>query len=402
MDELSDDHYMGLALNLARGTAGQTGINPAVGCVVVKDGRIVGMGAHLKRGTAHAEVHALNMAGGEAEGATVYVTLEPCSHHGKTPPCADRLVAERVARVVVAASDPNPAVAGRGLARLREQGIAVVTGVREAEALALNEAFRKYIVTGMPFVTLKTASTLDGRVASRTGDSRWITNPQSREFVHVLRHRNQAVLTGIGTVLADDPEFSTRLSVPALQPVRVIVDSELRLPSDARLLRPGSGGPVLVLTREGADPERARRLVERGAEVVPVEGAGARVSLRAALRELGRREIGSVLLEGGGRLNGAMLAEQLVDKLVLFFAPKIIGGANAPVSFAFEGFDRMADAIRFTNMKAEPFGEDLCLTGYPIYGNLSMEEGKPGAETGAEATGTMTSRGGEAHVHRDH
>ncbi|WP_234340281.1 bifunctional diaminohydroxyphosphoribosylaminopyrimidine deaminase/5-amino-6-(5-phosphoribosylamino)uracil reductase RibD [Gorillibacterium timonense] len=367
MDVLNDDYYMGLALDLARGTSGQTGINPAVGCVIVKEGRIIGLGAHLRRGTAHAEVHALNMAGADAEGATVYVTLEPCSHYGKTPPCAEKLVAEKVARVVVAASDPNPRVAGRGIDRLRENGIEVVTGVRESEARDLNEAFNKYIVTGMPFVTLKTASTLDGRIASRTGDSKWITNPHSREYVHLLRHRHQAVMTGSGTVLADDPELTTRLSVPGLQPVRVIVDSALRLPPEARLLAADSGGPVLVLTRAGANPERAKRLEALGAEIIPIEGAGPQVDLTAGLKVLGEREIGSILLEGGGRLNGAMLERRLIDKIVLFFAPKIIGGSDAPASFAFDGFERMDEAIRLTRTSVELFGEDICLTGYPDF-----------------------------------
>ncbi|WP_438432289.1 bifunctional diaminohydroxyphosphoribosylaminopyrimidine deaminase/5-amino-6-(5-phosphoribosylamino)uracil reductase RibD [Gorillibacterium sp. sgz500922] len=369
MDVLNDEYYMGLALELARGTNGQTGINPAVGCVIVKQGRIVGIGAHLRRGTAHAEVHALDMAGGEAEGATAYVTLEPCSHYGRTPPCAERLVREKVARVVVAASDPNPRVAGRGIALLRENGIEVTTGIRGREAEELNEAFNKYIVTGLPFVTLKTASTLDGRIASRTGDSRWITNPRSREYVHLLRHRHQAVMVGIGTALADDPALTARLAVPALQPVRVVVDSALRLPPQARLLDPAGGGPLLVLTREGADPERARELTALGAEVVPIPGDGPQVDLTAAMRELGRREIGSVLLEGGGRLNGAMLERRLIDKLVLFFAPKIIGGTTAPASFAFDGFERMEEAVRLTRTRVELIEEDICLTGYPEYGS---------------------------------
>jgi len=366
---LNDEHYMGLALELARGTAGQTGINPAVGCVIVKEGRIIGLGAHLRRGTAHAEVHALDMAGTEAEAATVYVTLEPCSHYGRTPPCAERLVKEKVAKVVVATEDPNPRVAGRGIALLRESGIEVAVGVRGQESRDLNEAFNKYIVTGMPFVTLKTASTLDGRIASRTGDSKWITSPHSREYVHLLRHRHQAVMVGSGTVQADDPELTTRLSVPALQPVRVIVDSALRLRPDARLLSPDSaGGPVLVFTREGADPDKVSRLAALGAEVIPVGGPGPRVDLSAALRELGAREIGSVLLEGGGQLNGAMLERRLVDKMVLFFAPKLIGGSGAPASFAFDGFERMEEAIRLTRTSVELFGEDICLTGYPEYG----------------------------------
>ncbi|MBO9596409.1 MAG: bifunctional diaminohydroxyphosphoribosylaminopyrimidine deaminase/5-amino-6-(5-phosphoribosylamino)uracil reductase RibD, partial [Cohnella sp.] len=206
MDLLNDEHYMRLALNIAGGASGQTGVNPVVGCLIVKDGRIVGMGAHLKRGEGHAEVHALNMAGEQARGATAYVTLEPCSHYGSTPPCCERLIKEGVSRVVVATVDPNPLVAGRGIGRLRESGIQVEVGVLQSEAIQLNEAFNKFITTGKPFVTLKTALSLDGRIATRTGHSRWITGPDSWEVVHTLRHLHQAIMVGVDTVLADDPE----------------------------------------------------------------------------------------------------------------------------------------------------------------------------------------------------
>lgn len=362
-DILDDEFYMRLALELARGAKGQTSVNPVVGCVIVKDGRIVGTGAHLKMGAAHAEIHALQMAGPEAEGATVYVTLEPCSHYGRTPPCSERLVAERVARVVVAAADPNPKVAGRGIARLRNAGIRVDTGCLEAEAKELNEAFNKYIVSGMPFVTLKTASTLDGKIASKTGHSKWITGPAAREFVHTLRHRHQAIMVGVGTVIADDPLLNTRLTVPALDPIPVIADSQLRLPDTARVLsRPGT----IVLTTERADEGRAKRLEDAGAVVLRA-GGGPRVDLREALRQLGAREIGSVLLEGGGRLNGAMLEQRLIDKMVLFFAPKLIGGLAAPGNFQFEGFERMDQAIELERVQVQTFGPDICLTGYPRY-----------------------------------
>lgn len=363
VDVLNDEFYMKLALELARGAQGQTAVNPVVGCVIVKDGRIVGTGAHLKMGTAHAEIHALQMAGAEAEGATVYVTLEPCSHFGRTPPCSDRLAAERVSRVVVAAADPNPKVAGRGIARLREAGIAVDTGCLEQEARGLNEAFNKYIVTGMPFVTLKTASTLDGKIASKTGHSKWITGSASREYVHTLRHRHQAILVGVDTVIADDPQLNTRLTVPALDPIPIVADSTLRLPPTARLLaKPGT----IVLTTERADKDRAKRLEAAGAVLIRA-GAGPRVDLADALRQLGKREIGSILLEGGGRLNGAMLEKRLVDKMVLFIAPKLIGGAAAPGNFQFSGFERMDQAIELERTQVKLIGPDICLTGYPRY-----------------------------------
>ncbi|WJH34243.1 bifunctional diaminohydroxyphosphoribosylaminopyrimidine deaminase/5-amino-6-(5-phosphoribosylamino)uracil reductase RibD [Paenibacillus sp. CC-CFT747] len=365
MDLLNHEYYMDLALNLARGARGQTGINPVVGCVIVKDGRIVGMGAHLERGAAHAEVHALQMAGKNAEGSTAYVTLEPCSHFGRTPPCSDRLIAEKVARVVVACQDPNPKVAGTGIARLRANGVEVTVGVREEEARRLNEMYNKYIVTGRPFVTLKTASTLDGRIASRTGDSKWITNEHSREFVHTLRHRHQAIMAGVETVIADDPSLTTRLSVPALHPVKVIVDSTLRTNPEARLFN--QQGKVILLTTEQAPKDRRLLLEAAGAQLVTA-GEGPKVDLPLALELLGKLEIASVLLEGGGKLNGAMLEAGLIDKCILFYAPKIIGGADAPGNFQFGGFERMDDAIRLERTEVEMYGEDICLTGYPVYG----------------------------------
>lgn len=362
LEMLDDSFYMRLALQLAGGAAGQTGINPVVGCVIVKDGRIVGTGAHLKRGTAHAEIHALQMAGAEAEGSTVYVTLEPCSHFGKTPPCSDRLVRERVARVVVACADPNPLVAGAGINRLRAAGIQVDVGCLEQEARRLNEMFNKYIATKQPFVTLKTASTLDGKIASRTGDSKWITNEQSRGFVHTLRHRHQGIMVGIGTILADNPRLTTRLPVPALNPVPIVVDSALRIPPEARVLERGG---AVVLTTESSSDDHAKRLEAKGATVIRA-GSGPRVDLRAAMKQLGEREIGSVLLEGGGRLNGSMLAEGLIDKFYLFYAPKIIGGLEAaPANFSFPGFDRMEQAVMLERVSVEMFGEDVCIIGYP-------------------------------------
>ncbi|MDI4645429.1 bifunctional diaminohydroxyphosphoribosylaminopyrimidine deaminase/5-amino-6-(5-phosphoribosylamino)uracil reductase RibD [Cohnella hashimotonis] len=361
MELLNDAFYMRLALQAAAGAAGQTGINPMVGCVVVKEGRIVGLGAHLKRGEAHAEVHALQMAGAEAFGATAYVTLEPCSHYGRTPPCCDRLIAEGVGRVVVATEDPNPLVAGSGIAKLRASGIAVEVGLLGDEARLLNEAFNHFIVTGMPFVTVKTALTLDGRIATRTGHSRWITGPSSREAVHTLRHRHQAIMVGAGTVLADDPELTTRLAVPGLHPVRVVVDSRLRTPLDARVL--SAVAPTVVLTTDEADEGAASRLAEAGAEVVRC-GPGPRVDLKVGLKALGERGIGSVLAEGGGMLNGSLLEAGLVGKMMLFYAPKIVGD-GAPSGFAFSGPERMGDAANVKIASIERYGEDWCVTGYP-------------------------------------
>lgn len=368
-DVMNDEWYMRLALQLAAGAAGQTGINPVVGCVIVKDGRILGMGAHLRRGGDHAEIHALRMAGGEAAGATAYVTLEPCSHYGQTPPCALRLIEAGVIRVVAAAKDPNPLVSGNGLAMLEGAGIEVESGILEQEATLLNEAFNHFIVHRTPFITLKTASTLDGRIASRTGDSRWVTGEAAREYVHTLRHRHQGIMVGVQTVIADDPSLTTRLDVPGLDPVPVIVDSKLRIPEDARLLeRPGA----IVLSTYQAPPDKIKRLEDRGHRVL-LTGFGPYVDLVEAMRLLGEREIASVLLEGGGKLNGSMLEARLIHKCILFFAPKIIGGAGAPGNFDFAGFEKMGDAVVLERLKVEQMGQDLCITGYPRYGQAEEE-----------------------------
>ncbi|RED61585.1 bifunctional diaminohydroxyphosphoribosylaminopyrimidine deaminase/5-amino-6-(5-phosphoribosylamino)uracil reductase RibD [Cohnella lupini] len=370
MEVLNDEFYMRLALNLAEGASGQTGVNPVVGCVVANNGRIVGMGAHLKRGEGHAEVLALDMAGDQANGATAYVTLEPCSHFGKTPPCCDRLIAEGVSRVVVAALDPNPLVAGQGVKRLRDAGVEVEVGILQAEAVDQNEAFRKYIVTGMPFITLKTALSLDGRIATHAGHSRWITGAEAREAVHTLRHRNAGIMVGVDTVIADDPELTTRLSVPGLHPTRIVVDSKLRIPESSRVLN--EAARTIVLTTDRAEQAKAQRLIELGAEVYR-SGDVSRVDLARSMKWLGENGISSVLLEGGGVLNGAMLEAGLVDKLMLFYAPLIVGGEGSPSAFAFKGPEAMSSALRLTRVSMQHFGEDWCVTGYPM-GNGSSED----------------------------
>lgn len=368
MQVVNDEFYMSLALDMAERTQGQTGINPVVGAVVVKDGAIVGLGAHLKRGTGHAEVHALNMAGPAAEGSTVYVSLEPCSHYGITPPCSERLIAEKVARVVVACEDPNPRVAGRGIEMLRQAGIEVTTGVLRDRALELNKKFIKFITTGTPYITVKTASTLDGKIASRTGDSKWITNAAARERVHTLRHRHQAIMVGVDTVIADDPQLTTRMEVPGISPTRIVVDSTLRIPDEAKVLN-DQETPTMIITTENADKMRVELLEQRGIEIL-VCGAGPRVDLQNAMSKLGEKGIASVLVEGGGRLNGSMLAERLVDEVVLFFAPKIIGGgSSAPGNFSFDGYDQMSNAIQLSKVKVESIGDNICIIGTPEWGD---------------------------------
>ncbi|GFR36835.1 riboflavin biosynthesis protein RibD [Insulibacter thermoxylanivorax] len=325
----------------------------------------MGLGSHLRRGEAHAEVHALKMAGGEARGSTVYVTLEPCSHRGRTPPCAKQLIEAGVKRIVAACRDPNPLVSGRGLKMLQEHGIETEVGVLEEQALQLNEHFFTYVAKGRPFITLKTASTLDGKVASYTGDSRWITNEEARAYVHTLRHQHQAIMVGIGTVLADDPSLTVRAPVPGVHPIRIIVDSQLRTPLHAKVVQDGLA-ETIILTTERADKQAAARLEQAGVTVIAC-GDGKRVDLPLAMQKLAEREIASILLEGGGTLNGAMLAHGLIDKMVLFYAPKIIGGAEAPANFQMTGIEKMADAYRLERVQIETFGDNVGIIGYPVY-----------------------------------
>lgn len=365
MDKINDEYYMGLALDMAEKAQGQTGVNPVVGAVVVKDGAILGLGTHLKRGEPHAEVHALNMSGRAAEGSTVYVSLEPCSHYGKTPPCAARLIAEKVSRVVVACEDPNSQVAGRGIQMLRQSGIEVEVGVLRERAIKLNKKFIKFITTGIPYVTIKTASTLDGKIASKTGDSKWISNQSSREMVHTMRHRHQSIMVGVGTVIEDDPQLTTRLPVPGLSPIRIIVDSKLQIPDSSKVLNDGVA-PTIIMTTSQADPTRVSALRNRGFTIIPC-GEGPQVDLRDGLAKLGEMDISSILVEGGGRLNGSLIQNRLVDEIILFIAPKLVGGLEAPGNFMFDGFELMQDAVSLRNIEVEQIGDNVCIRGIPYW-----------------------------------
>ncbi|MCR8843018.1 bifunctional diaminohydroxyphosphoribosylaminopyrimidine deaminase/5-amino-6-(5-phosphoribosylamino)uracil reductase RibD [Paenibacillus sp. SC116] len=361
---LDDEFYMQLAIQMAERVIGQTSINPPVGCVIVHGGRVVGMGAHLMRGEGHAEVHALQMAGEHARGATAYVTLEPCSHYGQTPPCCSRLIEAGVKRVVVGCVDPNPQVAGRGLTALRDHGIEVAVSVLQKEAASLITMFAKFILTKMPYVTMKTASTLDGKIATHTGDSQWITNADVRERVHAMRHRHQAIMVGIETVLQDNPSLTTRLSVPALNPIRIIVDSKLRLPLNARLVK-DNAVPTWVLTTAQADERTAYSLKEQGVRVIRVND-GPVVDLTLAMKLCAEEEIGSILLEGGGTLNGAMLKAGLIDRVLLMIAPKIVGHPEAPSVFTFEGAASMQDAMQLEDLQVETIGDNVMISGSPL------------------------------------
>jgi len=363
IENINDEFYMKLALDLASKTKGQTSINPNVGCVIVKDGRIVGMGAHLKRGEGHAEVNACKMAGDEAVGATAYVTLEPCSHFGKTPPCCDLLIEKGIKRVVIAALDPNPQVAGKGVKRLKEAGLDVITHVLSDESHALNEAFNKYILTKLPFVTMKTASTLDGKVATKTGSSQWISGPEARQEVHTMRHQHMGIMVGSGTIIKDNPSLSTRLEVDALQPRPIIIDSKLSISPNAKVLQL-SAKQTIIVTTEQADAAKLKQLQQLGVTIL-VCGQADKVDLQLAMQRLGELEISSILLEGGGTLNGAMLELGLIDKVIIYYGMKIVGGHQSPSLFQFSGISSMNEAITLEQASVNVVGQDARITGYP-------------------------------------
>lgn len=330
---MSEEEYMKLALRLARRGLGWTSPNPMVGTVLVKDNRIIGRGYHRHFGSNHAEVNALQNASTDPAGATLYVTLEPCCHYGKTPPCVDAIISNRLKRVVIGTLDPNPQVNGKSVEMLNEHGIETRVGVLEHECRELNQAHFKYMTTGRPLVTLKFAQTLDGRIATARGDSRWISSEEFRKRAHRLRASSDAILVGINTVLADNPQLTVRL-VRGRNPTRVILDSRLRIPLDCEIVRTHNEAPVLIVTTTQADREKASRLRELGIDilVVPPDKSG-EIDLNHLLGALGERHISSLLVEGGGKVITSFLRQKLADKLVVAIAPKILG----------RGFDAVAE-----------------------------------------------------------
>jgi len=350
----ADHEFMAQALRLAECGLYTTTPNPRVGCVIVRDGKIVSDGWHQRAGEAHAEVHALHAAGDGARGATAYVTLEPCSHHGRTPPCADALIAAGVSRVVAAMQDPNPQVAGRGLARLNAAGIDAECGLLETEARELNIGFVSRMARGRPWLRLKVAASLDGKTALENGVSQWITGPEARQDGHRWRARACAILSGIGTVREDDPRLNVRGVQTSRQPIKVIVDSRLDLSLTAKLL---DAGDVIVATASG-DQAKANALRGVGADILHLPGAGGKVDLQALMQELGRRGINELHVEGGGRLNGALIDAGLVDELLLYLAPCLIGDA-ARGMFILPALASLEDKKRLVIRDARMVGSDL-------------------------------------------
>ena len=350
---------MRAALTLAARGLGQVAPNPAVGCLVVKDGRVVGRGWTQPGGRPHAETEALRQAGKAAAGATVYVSLEPCAHHGKTAPCAEALVAAGVARVVVALEDPDPRVAGRGLDLLQQAGIAVTVGVARGQAERLNAGFLKRIIKGQPLVVLKLATSLDGRIATHSGHSQWITGELARRRAHLLRARADAILVGSGTAVSDNPRLDVRLpGLEGRRPLRVVIDGRLRLPLTHDLVARAAAVPTLLVTHEGNEAARLQAYRDAGVEVVQVAtDADGHVSLDATLSLLGERGITRLLVEGGGHLAASLLRGGLIDRLAWFQAPLVIGGDGVAAVSGF-GVDRLDEAPRFSEILMAQLGRD--------------------------------------------
>jgi diaminohydroxyphosphoribosylaminopyrimidine deaminase / 5-amino-6-(5-phosphoribosylamino)uracil reductase len=362
---MKDEEYMRLTLSLARRGTGTTAPNPMVGALVVKGNRIVGKGYHRKAGLPHAEVVALNEAQEEARGSSLYINLEPCSHQGRTPPCVNAIIKAGVRRVVVAMLDPNPLVNGMGIDTLKKAGIDVKVGLLEDEAKRLNEAFIVYMEKKKPFVTMKAAVSLDGKIATKTCDSKWISNEESRKYVNKLRSAADGIMVGINTVILDNPLLVPRIARPKRLPVRIILDSKLRIPLSCDIVKTSEKYPTWVFTAEDSRSDKETRLRSMGLEVIRVpKEEGGRVSPRYVCDELFKREIMHVILEGGGEINSGFLKEGLIDKVVLFYAPILIGGKGAYNLIGGKGVDFLKDAYKVDINAVKRFKEDIYLEGY--------------------------------------
>ncbi len=359
--------YMEQALSLAKLALGQVSPNPAVGAVVVKDSVVVGQGYTQPPGSFHAEVSALKQAGEQARGGVMYVTLEPCCHYGRTPPCTRAIIAAGIIEIHLAMLDPNPLVLGRGRDELEREGIKTYVGEHEEEAKEINEAYTKFITTGMPFVTAKFAASLDGKIATRTGDSKWISGEGARSYVHGLRHTTDAIVAGVNTILVDDPRLTARCScgrggIARKQPLRVIVDGKGRTPLTARVF--SEPGKTLLALGRLVKPEEAAAFAQVGTEILELPSEEGPVDLGKLLKVLGSREIASVLVEGGETLFGSLFDRGLVDKVIAFITPIIIGGKEAKTAVGGKGVDKVIDSLRLERVKVKKFGEDLMVSGY--------------------------------------
>jgi diaminohydroxyphosphoribosylaminopyrimidine deaminase/5-amino-6-(5-phosphoribosylamino)uracil reductase len=360
------DHeiFMKKALALAKRGQGYTSPNPMVGAVIVKDGEVKGKGFHQSVGQAHAEVNAIEDAGTQAKGATLYVNLEPCNHTGKTPPCTRKILEAGIKRVVVAMEDPNT-IAGGGAVFLKRRGIEVLTGVCEDQARRLNEAFLKYVNTKDPFVIIKCAATLDGRIATRSGDSRWVTGEKARRYVHRLRHAVDAILVGIGTIHADNPRLTTRLdSIKGVDPVRIVLDTHLSISPDARILKLDSNSDTILITGKAVSEAKKKRVVKKGVRQIVQPLKNGKIDMKPLMVQLGSMGITSLLVEGGSRVIASALRSGIVDKALFFYAPKILGGDDGIPICRGAGPQLMKDCIRAKNIRVRRFGDDVMIEAY--------------------------------------
>ena len=366
---MADIKYMAMALGLAEKGRGGVNPNPLVGAVIVKSGVIVGQGYHQVLAGNHAEIEALLKAGLKARGATMYVTLEPCRHFGRTPPCTREIIKAGIKKVVIATLDPNPLNNGRGLKELKENGIEIEKGLMEKEARRLNEKFFTYYEKKRPFISVKCAMTLDGKIATVTGASRWISGRKARDYVHRLRHEHDALMVGINTVRTDDPELTARLPGKNLRkPCIIIADSRLSIPLEATVVKNARENKCIIATTSaGALGPKKKKLEKRGIEILAVKSRRGRVDLKDLIRRLAQRPIISLLVEGGGELIYSLLEEKMADKIFFFYSPKLLGGRTAPTAVEGNGITNLAKAIRVRDLTSSRIGEDLLITGYPVY-----------------------------------
>ena len=359
---------MNLALDISKKGYGLVNPNPLVGAVIVKENRIIGTGYHKYFGGNHAEVNAFINATEDVEGATMYITLEPCSHFGKTPPCANKIVSKKIKKVVIAMLDPNPLVAGKGVKILVDNGIDVEVGMLKDKAEMINEVFIKYITTKLPFVLMKTAMTLDGKISTYSGDSKWISGEKSREVVHEIRHRYSAVMVGIGTAIVDNPSLTARRkNQKSKQPIRIIVDSHGKILLDSKIVLTAKKYKTILVTTSQISIKKENKIKEKGIEIIKTSTKNNHVNLKELIKILGEKGIDSVLIEGGGTLNFSALEEGIVDKIMTFISPKIVGGITAKTSVDGKGFPFISSAINIKNLKVNVLGEDILLTGYINY-----------------------------------
>ncbi|MGM0403486.1 MAG: bifunctional diaminohydroxyphosphoribosylaminopyrimidine deaminase/5-amino-6-(5-phosphoribosylamino)uracil reductase RibD [Thermodesulfobacteriota bacterium] len=359
--ENPDTGYMKMALELAAKGRGYTSPNPMVGAVIVKNGSIAGRGYHQAAGKPHAEVNAIDDAGAAAAGATMYVTLEPCNHYGRTPPCTQAILAAQISRVVVAMDDPNPGVSGGGADFLRQNGIEVLTGVCEADARKLNAFFIKHTRTGLPYVILKSAATLDGKIATETGDSKWITGTAARRHVHWIRHAVDGILVGVDTVRADNPALTTRLeTVDGKDPLRIILDTRLTIPEHASVIKGEQACGTLLVTGRQTEGEKRRKLTDRGVRILEAPVRNERIDPYPLMEALGKMDITSILVEGGSRVSASMLNAGVVDRICFFYAPKILGGDGISICRG-PGPEKMASAIQVENIEITRFDDDILI-----------------------------------------